>query len=391
MRFTVLATDGAARRGRLELAHGTVETPVFMPVGTYGSVKAMSPAELEGISAAIVLGNTFHLWLRPGLEVIDAHDGLHRFMGWRRPILTDSGGFQVFSLGALRKIGEDGVRFASPLNGDRLLLTPEESIRIQRALDADIAMVFDECTPFPAAEDDAAASMRLSLRWAERSKRHWEREPERKPERGTNASNALFGIVQGGVYERLREESLAGLVDIGFDGYAIGGLAVGEPKETMLGVLGHTAPLLPAGRPRYLMGVGTPEDIVAGVGAGIDMFDCVLPTRNARNGFLFTRWGDIRLRNARYRNDTGPIDETCGCYACGHFTLAYIHHLQRANEILGARLATIHNLFYYLALMGELREAIATGSLEAYAARFAADRGRLSEAKNGGSGAGPRV
>ena len=383
MRFTVSATDGAARRGRLELAHGVVETPVFMPVGTYGSVKAMSPAELEELGAGIVLGNTFHLWLRPGLQVIAAHGGLHRFMGWRGPILTDSGGFQVFSLGELRKIGEEGVQFASPINGDRLLLTPEESIRIQRTLDADVAMVFDECTPFPATERQAADSMRLSLRWAERSKREWQR--------GRDGMNALFGIVQGSVYERLRDESLAGLRDIGFDGYAIGGLAVGEPKEAMLEVLAHTAPRLPADRPRYLMGVGTPEDIVAAVSAGVDMFDCVLPTRNARNGWLFTRWGDVRLRNARYRDDTGPIDETCACYACRNFSVAYIHHLQRANEILGARLATIHNLHYYLTLMRELREAIAAGALGQYRARFAGERVRLAEEKNGRSGRGPRV
>ena len=383
MKFTLLATDGAARRARLELAHGAVETPVFMPVGTYGSVKAMSPAELEEIGAGIVLGNTFHLWLRPGLDVIVAHDGLHRFMGWRRPILTDSGGFQVFSLGELRQISEEGVKFASPINGDRLMLTPEESIRIQRTLDSDVAMVFDECTPFPATEAEAADSMRLSLRWAERSKREWERANERR--------NALFGIVQGSVYDDLRDESLAGLLDTGFDGYAIGGLAVGEPKAQMLRVLERTAPRLPADRPRYLMGVGTPEDIVAAVAAGVDMLDCVLPTRNARNGWLFTRWGDIRLRNARYRNDPRPIDETCGCYACRNFSLAYVHHLQRANEILGARLATLHNLYYYLTLMRELGEAIAAGTLTGYRARFAAERARLGEEKNGGSGAGPRV
>ncbi len=383
MKFTLLATDGAARRGRLELAHGAVETPVFMPVGTYGSVKAMSPAELEEIGAGIVLGNTFHLWLRPGLDVIAVHAGLHRFMGWRRPILTDSGGFQVFSLGELRQISEEGVKFASPINGDRLMLTPEESIRIQRTLDSDVAMVFDECTPFPATEGEAADSMRLSLRWAERSKREWEGSGERR--------NALFGIVQGSVYDDLRDESLAGLLEIGFDGYAIGGLAVGEPKAEMLRVLGRTAPRLPADRPRYLMGVGTPEDIVAAVAAGVDMLDCVLPTRNARNGWLFTRWGDIRLRNARYRNDPRPIDETCGCYACRNFSLAYVHHLQRANEILGARLATLHNLHYYLTLMRELGEAIGAGTLTAYRARFAAERARLAEEKSGGSGAGPRV
>jgi queuine tRNA-ribosyltransferase len=370
MKLTVTHRDGAARRGVLELAHGAIETPVFMPVGTYGSVKAMSPAELEELGAQIVLGNTFHLWLRPGLEVIGAHGGLHRFMGWQRPILTDSGGYQVFSLGAMRKITEEGVRFASPVNGDRMMLTPEESMRIQRTLDSDIAMVFDECTPYPATEAQAAKSMRLSLRWAERSKREWARAGEGR--------NALFGIVQGGMHEALRDESLAGLLAVGFDGYAIGGLSVGEPKEAMMRVLAHTAPRLPAERPRYLMGVGTPEDLVAGVQAGIDMFDCVLPTRNARNGWLFTRWGDLKIRNARYRGDTRPIDEACACYACRHFSRAYLQHLQRAKEILGARLATIHNLHYYFALMGELREAIASGGLPEYAARFAADRARLA-------------
>jgi queuine tRNA-ribosyltransferase len=373
MNFTVTHTDGAARRGVLELAHGALETPVFMPVGTYGTVKAMSPAELEEIGAQIVLGNTFHLWLRPGLQVIAAHRGLHRFMGWSRPILTDSGGYQVFSLGALRKITEEGVRFASPINGDRLMLTPEESMRIQRTLDSDIAMVFDECTPYPATERAAAHSMRLSLRWAERSKREWERSGE--------AGNALFGIVQGGMHERLRDESLAGLAAIGFDGYAIGGLSVGEPKADMLRILAYSAPRLPADRPRYLMGVGTPEDIVAAVAAGVDMFDCVLPTRNARNGWLFTRWGDLRIRNARHRDDTRPIDEACACYACRHFSRAYLHHLQRANEILGARLATIHNLYYYFSLMRELREAVSAGRIAEHAARFAADRGRLAAEK----------
>jgi queuine tRNA-ribosyltransferase len=382
VKFAVTHTDGAARAGRLDLVHGAVETPVFMPVGTYGTVKAMSPAELAEIGAGIVLGNTFHLWLRPGLDVIAAHGGLHRFMGWDQPLLTDSGGFQVFSLGTMRKISEEGVKFASPINGDRLMLTPEESIRIQRALDSDIAMVFDECTPFPATERQAAASMRLSMRWAERSRREWDRS---RP-----GANALFGIVQGSVYEALRDESLGALAALGFDGYAIGGLAVGEPKDAMLRILGHCAPRLPADRPRYLMGVGTPEDIVAAVAAGIDMFDCVLPTRNARNGWLFTRWGDLRLRNARYRDDTRPVDETCGCYACRHFTRAYLHHLQRANEILGARLATIHNLFYYLTLMRELRGAIAARGVADYAARFARDRARLA-GEAPAAAAGPRV
>jgi len=365
MSFEVLGRCGEARRGRLTLAHGSVETPVFMPVGTYGSVKAMSPAELTGLGAQIILGNTFHLWLRPGTDVVAAHGGLHRFIGWDRPILTDSGGFQVWSLGALRKVREEGVAFASPVNGDRLFLSPERSMEIQRALDSDIVMVFDECTAFPATHAEAAQSMQLSLRWAARSKAAH-----------AGNRNALFGIVQGGMYEELRDRSREGLVEIGFDGYAIGGLSVGEPKDEMLRVLRFTAPRLPAGRPRYLMGVGTPEDIVAGVVAGIDMFDCVLPTRNARNGWLFTRHGDIRIRNARHRHDTGPLDPTCGCYACRHFSRAYLHHLQRINEILGARLATIHNLHYYLTLMAELRSAIETSTLPGYVARFEADRGR---------------
>ncbi len=363
MKFTLHDVDGRARRGTLMLAHGQVETPAFMPVGTYGTVKAMSPAELHEIGADIVLGNTFHLWLRPGLEVIAAHAGLHRFMGWDGPILTDSGGFQVFSLGALRKISEEGVKFASPVNGDRLFLTPEESMRIQHVLNSDIAMIFDECTPYPADLREAGESMRLSLRWAERSKRAHEGNP-----------NALFGIVQGGMFENLRDESLAELHRIGFDGYAIGGLSVGEPKEDMRRILKHTAPQLPAGQPRYLMGVGTPEDLVDAVTAGIDMFDCVLPTRNARNGWLFTRYGDIKIKNAVHRSDTRPVDETCACYCCRHFTRAYLHHLHRVNEILGARLNTIHNLYYYFALMRELREAIATGSLNEYSAAFSERR-----------------
>jgi queuine tRNA-ribosyltransferase len=365
--FEIAATDGAARRGRLRLAHGDIDTPAFMPVGTYGTVKAMAPRELEELGAQIVLGNTFHLWLRPGLEVIGRHGGLHRFMGWNRPILTDSGGFQVFSLGTLRKIGEDGVRFASPVNGDRLLLTPEASMRIQHGLDADVAMVFDECTPYevdgvPATEAQAAESMRLSLRWAARSRAEFDRLAEGRPRR-----NGLFGIVQGGMFEGLRDESLSGLLDVGFDGYAIGGLSVGEPKEEMLRVLAHTAPRLPARAPRYLMGVGTPEDLLAGIAAGIDMFDCVLPTRNARNGWLFTARGDIKIRNARHRDDTGALDPDCACYTCRNFSRAYLHHLQRVNEILGARLNTIHNLHFYLALMRGAREAIEAGRLGAYA------------------------
>jgi len=364
MSFEVLGRCGDARRGRLTLAHGSVETPVFMPVGTYGSVKAMSPAELTGLGAQIILGNTFHLWLRPGTDVVAAHGGLHRFIGWDRPILTDSGGFQVWSLGALRKVREEGVAFASPVNGDRLLMSPEKSIEIQRALDSDVVMVFDECTAFPATHAEAAASMELSLRWAARSKAAH-----------AGNRNVLFGIVQGGMYEDLRDRSREGLVEIGFDGYAIGGLSVGEPKHEMLRVLRFTAPRLPVDRPRYLMGVGTPEDIVAGVVAGIDMFDCVLPTRNARNGWLFTRYGDIRIRNARHRQDTGPLDPTCACYTCRHFSRAYLHHLQRINEILGARLATIHNLHYYLTLMAELRRAIEAAALADCVARFATERG----------------
>jgi len=350
------------------LAHGAVETPIFMPVGTYGSVKAMSPAELEAVGAQIILGNTFHLWLRPGTDVVAAHGGLHRFIGWDRPILTDSGGFQVWSLGALRKVREEGVTFASPVNGDRLLLTPERSMEIQRALDSDIVMVFDECTAYPATREAAAASMELSLRWAARSK-----------SAHAGNRNALFGIVQGGIYEDLRERSLAELAAIGFDGFAIGGLSVGEPKDEMLRVLAHTAPRLPADRPRYLMGVGTPEDLVAGVRAGVDMFDCVLPTRNARNGWLFTRFGDIRIRNARHRTDTAPLDATCGCYTCRHFSRSYLHHLQRVNEILGAQLATIHNLHYYLTLMAGLRDAVAAGSLDAWTARFETERASMLE------------
>jgi len=359
MKFTVNATDGAARAGTLELARGVVETPVFMPVGTYGAVKAVSPAELVENGTRIVLGNTFHLWLRPGLDAIAAHGGLHRFIGWTGPLLTDSGGYQVFSLGELRKITEEGVRFASPINGDRLLLTPEESMRIQRVLDADIAMVLDECTPYPASERDTEESMRLSLRWAERSKRAHEGNP-----------NALFGIVQGGMVENLRDESLAALASIGFDGYAIGGLSVGESKREMLRVMAHTAPRLPADKPRYLMGVGTPEDIVESVAAGIDMFDCVLPTRNARNGWLFTRHGDVKIRNARYRDDTRALDGTCPCYTCAHFSRSYLHHLQKVNEILGARLNTLHNLHYYQTLMRELRGAIAERKLADTIAAF---------------------
>lgn len=361
MIFQLHATDHGARRGTLTLAHGSIETPVFMPVGTYGAVKGMSPAALQAIHAQIILGNTFHLWLRPGLEVIEAHNGLHGFMGWQGPILTDSGGFQVFSLGDLRKITEQGVNFQSPVNGDRCFLSPEESMRIQRALNSDIVMIFDECTPYPTDETAARISMELSLRWAERSKQAHSSNP-----------NALFGIVQGGMYVQLREQSLAGLVHIGFDGYAIGGLSVGEPKAEMQRILEHTAPLLPVEKPRYLMGVGTPQDIVHAVAQGIDMFDCVLPTRNARNGWLYTRQGILKLRNSQYRLDTAPPDEQCGCYTCQHFSRAYLHHLQRINEMLGAHLNTIHNLFYYQQLMAEIRTAIENKQFEEYAQEFLA-------------------
>jgi queuine tRNA-ribosyltransferase len=367
MNFELLATAGAARRGRLTLAHGVVETPVFMPVGTYGTVKAMAPNELAEIGARIVLGNTFHLWLRPGLEVIRAHGGLHRLMGWDKPILTDSGGFQVFSLGELRKITEEGVKFQSPVNGDRLFMRPEDSMQIQHVLNSDVVMIFDECTPYPADERQAADSMRLSLRWARRSRDEHDRLENR---------NTLFGIVQGGMHEPLRDESLAGLTGIGFDGYAIGGLSVGEPKEDFERILAHTAPRLPAERPRYLMGVGTPEDIVYAVSRGIDMFDCVLPTRNARNGHLFSRYGDLRIKNATYKTDLRPVDETCGCYCCRHFTRAYLHHLHRIGEILGARLNTIHNLYFYQVLMAELRSAIEENRLDAYVAEFRRNRSR---------------
>ena len=359
MDFTLHKTDGLARRGTLALAHGVVETPVFMPVGTYGTVKAMSPQELRDIGAQIVLGNTFHLWLRPGLEVIQAHGGLHGFMGWDGPILTDSGGFQVFSLGELRKITGGGVEFRSPVNGDKCFLSPEESMRIQKVLNSDVVMIFDECTPYPADEQTAGVSMRLSLDWAERSKMAHD-----------GNTNALFGIVQGGMFEHLRDESLRELVNIDFDGFAIGGLSVGEPKEDMLRILRHTAPQMPADKPRYLMGVGTPEDIVDAVAQGIDMFDCVMPTRNARNGHLFTRHGDVRIKNAQYRMDLRPLDEQCACYTCRNFTRAYLHHLHRLGEILGARLNTIHNLHYYQELMRDIRASIEAGRFEEFSAGF---------------------
>ena len=367
MHFELLATSGNARRGRLQLNHGVVETPVFMPVGTYGTVKAMTPAALHEIGASICLGNTFHLWLRPGLEVIGKHGGLHRFMNWHKPILTDSGGFQVFSLGALRKISEEGVKFSSPIDGAKLFLTPEISMEIQSVLNSDIVMIFDECTPHPATHDEAAKSMRLSLRWARRSRDAFDT---------LQNPNALFGIVQGGMFEDLRDESLAGLREIGFDGFAIGGLSVGEPKEDMARILAHTTPQLPADKPRYLMGVGTPEDIVAGVAQGIDMFDCVMPTRNARNGWLFTRFGDLKIKNAVHKHDTRPLDASCDCYTCRNFSRAYLHHLHRTDEILGSMLNTIHNLRYYQALTQEVREAIAAGAFETFQRTFASERAR---------------
>ncbi len=370
LQFDLLKTEGQARRGRLTLNHGVVQTPIFMPVGTYGAVKAMSPVELEENGAQIILGNTFHLWLRPGTDIIDKFGGLHGFNGWSKPILTDSGGFQVWSLGKLRKISEEGVRFASPVNGDKLFMSPEISMQIQHSLNSDIVMIFDECTPYEidgkiVSKDEAAASMRLSLRWAQRSRDEFQRLENR---------NAQFGIVQGGMFEALRDESLDALAAMNFEGYAIGGLSVGEPKEDMMRVLTHTAPRLPAHKPRYLMGVGTPEDLVAGVAAGIDMFDCVMPTRNARNGWLFTRRGDLKLKNARYKDDTRPIAPGCHCYACRNFSRAYVHHLQKINEILGARLATIHNLYFYLDLMRRIRDALDAGQFEAFVREFAAER-----------------
>ncbi len=364
MQFRLTHTSGAARRGVLETSHGTIQTPVFMPVGTVGTVKGVTPHELTDLGAQVVLGNTFHLWLRPGLEVIAAHGGLHRFMAWDGPILTDSGGFQVWSLTHLRKISEQGVKFASPLDGARLMLSPEKSMEIQKVLNSDIVMIFDECTPYPADWDTAKISMELSLRWAERSKQAHAGNP-----------NALFAIVQGGMYEDLRDRSLTALNEIGFDGYAMGGLSVGEPKEDMERILRHTAPQLPTDKPRYLMGVGTPEDIVFAVGHGVDMFDCVMPTRNARHGLLFTRNGDIRIKNARFKADTGPIDPACGCYTCRHYTRAYLHHLQRSGEMLGARLNSIHNLHYYQDFTREMRAAIEADQFEAWRASFHAARG----------------
>jgi queuine tRNA-ribosyltransferase len=363
MKFDLHSSDGHARRGQLTFARGVVETPIFMPVGTYGTVKALTPDDLTTLGAQIILGNTFHLMLRPGMGVVKAHGDLHDFMRWQKPILTDSGGFQVFSLGALRKIKEQGVTFKSPINGSKIFMGPEESMQVQADLGSDIVMIFDECTPYPATYNEAADSMRLSLRWAERSKRAHEGNP-----------NALFGIVQGGMYPDLRLESVQGLKAIGFDGYAIGGLSVGEPKTEMMATLEAIHQHLPYDKPRYLMGVGTPEDIVEAVSRGIDMFDCVMPTRNARNGHLFTRYGVIKIRNQQYQYDTRPLDENCSCYTCRNYSRAYLKHLDKCKEMLGARLNTIHNLHYYLELMQEIRTAIQERQFSQFVTRFYALR-----------------
>ncbi len=363
MKFELDKTEGFARRGRLIFDRGTVETPAFMPVGTYGTVKAMTPEELQDSGAQIVLGNTFHLMLRPGTGIIKKHGDLHNFMHWQGPILTDSGGFQVWSLGKLRKITEQGVKFSSPIDGSKVFMGPEESMQVQRDLGSDIVMIFDECTPYPAEEEEVRESMELSLRWAKRS----------KDAHGDNPS-ALFGIVQGGMYPELREISLNGLTEIGFDGYAIGGLSVGEPKQEMIKVLDHLKTRMPENYPRYLMGVGTPEDIVEAVRRGVDMFDCVMPTRNARNGFLFTSKGMVRIRNAQYTDDTGPVDEECDCYTCKNYSRSYLRHLDKTKEILGSRLNTIHNLYYYQQVMAGLRDAIEKGELDEFVAEFYAKR-----------------
>ena len=363
MKFNLLNTDGLARRGQIVFDRGIVETPAFMPVGTYGTVKGMTPEELNSTNAHICLGNTFHLMLRPGTDIIKQHGDLHDFMHWDKPILTDSGGFQVFSLGAMRKITEEGVTFRSPINGEKILLTPEKSMQVQRDLGSDIVMIFDECTPFPATVEEAERSMQLSLRWAKRSK-----------EEHGDSESALFGIIQGGMYENLRDVSLQGLKEIGFDGYAIGGLSVGEPKPDMMRIVKHTAPKIPADKPRYLMGVGKPEDIVESVRRGIDMFDCVMPTRNARNGHLFVNEGVIKIRNAKHKTDTAPLDENCDCYTCKNYSRSYLHHLDKCNEILGARLNTIHNLRYYQIVMEGLRKAIEENNLEAFVADFYAKK-----------------
>ena len=364
MKYELINTDGKARRGRLTFERGTVETPAFMPVGTYGTVKGMKTEEVADTGAEIILGNTFHLMLRPGTDIIEQHGDLHDFINWEKPILTDSGGFQVFSLGKMRKITEEGVRFSSPVNGEKIMLTPERSMEVQRKLGSDVVMIFDECTPYPATHKESKDSMELSLRWAQRS----------KDAHGDNLS-ALFGIVQGGMYEDLREVSVNGLKAIDFDGYAIGGLSVGEPKEDMIRILDHTAPLIPQNKPRYLMGVGKPEDLVEGVRRGIDMFDCVMPTRNARNGHLFVNTGVIKIRNASNKTDTGPLDATCDCYTCKNYSRAYLHHLDKCKEILGSQLNTLHNLHFYQKVMQGLRDAIEQGKLDDFVKEFYALRG----------------
>ncbi|WP_173483636.1 MULTISPECIES: tRNA guanosine(34) transglycosylase Tgt [unclassified Marinobacterium] len=364
MKFETITSEGKARRGRLTFPRGEVETPAFMPVGTYGTVKGMLPRDVEATGAHILLGNTFHLMLRPGTDLIELHGDLHDFMQWDKPILTDSGGFQVFSLGKMRKITEEGVSFQSPVNGDKVFVSPEVSMEVQRKLGSDIVMIFDECTPYPATEQEAADSMRLSLRWAQRSK-----------DAHGDSPSALFGIVQGGMYEHLRDESLEGLTNIGFDGYAIGGLSVGEPKHEMIKVLDHLAHKMPEDKPRYLMGVGKPEDLVEGVRRGVDMFDCVMPTRNARNGFLFTREGVVKIRNSSHKTDIGPVDAECGCYTCQNFSRSYLHHLDKCGEILGSQLNTIHNLHYYQDLMAGLRGALEQGTLTAFVDEFYRRRG----------------
>jgi len=368
MQLRIDSRSGAARHGCLTFRRGAVRTPAFMPVGTYATVKSVTPEEVAGSGADMILGNTFHLMLRPGTETIRRHGGLHEFMNWQGPILTDSGGFQVFSLAAMRKLSEEGVRFRSPVDGDEVFLTPETSIDVQHALNADVTMIFDECTPYPATEDEARESMRLSLRWARRSKKRFAELHATDPDRG----EALFGIVQGGVYDHLRTESLAGLAEIGFDGYAVGGLAVGESEQERLAVLEHLLPEMPADKPRYLMGVGTPLDIVEAVVRGIDMFDCVMPTRHARNGHLFTSQGDVNIRNARYTNDTGPLDPDCSCYTCHNYSRSYLRHLEKCGEMLGPRLATLHNLHYYQQLMTDIRAAIDEDRLAGYLARVSA-------------------
>ncbi|MDO9260253.1 MAG: tRNA guanosine(34) transglycosylase Tgt [Polaromonas sp.] len=380
LKFEVLKTDPAegaylgsfARRGTLTLNHGVVQTPIFMPVGTYGTVKGVMPQSLHEMGAQIILGNTFHLWMRPGLDVMAQFGGLHKFENWHKPILTDSGGFQVWSLGEMRKISEEGVKFASPVNGDKLFLTPEISMQIQTILNSDIVMQFDECTPYDTkghitTENEARFSMELSRRWAKRCEDEFAR---------LENPNALFGIVQGGMFENLRQESLDALVEMDFPGYAVGGVSVGEPKEEMQRIMAHTPHRLPANKPRYLMGVGTPEDLVEGVGAGVDMFDCVMPTRNARNGHMFTRFGDLKIRNARYKTEEAPVDSTCSCYTCKNFSRAYMHHLDRCGEMLGPMLSSIHNLHYYLNLMREVREALDVGRFGAFVVQFRADRAR---------------